>query len=276
MKFFEMNTKNLLITAIMAGATAFQGFSWGQKGHDTVCFIAENHLTPATKAAVDSILDGKSIVYYANWLDNASNTPEYSYSKTWHYKNIDADETFDNAHILDSGDIVRAIREQTAVLQDKNATEADHALALKMIIHLLGDIHQPMHMGHRSDRGGNQWTVKFFRSPGNLHSVWDSKLPEAAHKWSYTEWQQQIDRVSAEEKAAIISEGTPEKWGKECYEIASEVYAATPQDTNISYDYIARWTPVIETQFLKGGLRLADLLNSIYDPDYKGANLIVK
>ena len=74
----------------------------------------------------------------------------------------------------------------------------------------------------------------------------------------------------------ILADGTPEKWGKECYLIASEIYDKTPADSNLSYDYVSEWTPVIETQLLRGGLRLADLLNSIYDPYYKGANLIVK
>lgn len=271
-----MNGKRIFLSAAVVAATALQGLSWGQKGHDTVCYIAENHLTPTAKAAAEQLLGGKSIVYYANWLDNASNTPEYAYSKTWHYKNIDADETFENAHLLESGDIVRTINEQAQLLNNPEATEEQKSLALKMIIHLVGDIHQPLHMGHRSDLGGNRWTVKFFNAPTNLHSTWDSKLPEAAHKWSYTEWQQQLDRATPEEEAEIIADGTPEKWGKECYEIATDVYNTTPQDSKLSYDYIAKWTPIIEQQFLRGGLRLADLLNSILDPHYSGANKIIK
>ena len=145
-----------------------------------------------------------------------------------------------------------------------------------MVVHLLGDIHQPMHMGRASDRGGNKHGIKYFGRDNNLHAIWDSSLPESAHKWTYTEWQQQIDRVSDDEEKKITYEGTPEKWAKETYEIASEVYAGTPENTNVSYDYIADWTPVIETQFLRGGLRLADLLNSIFDPYYSPNNLIVK
>lgn len=270
-----MSTKRILLSATIAAATTLQCFSWGQKGHDTVCFIAENHLTPTAKEAAENLLGGKSIVYYANWLDNASHTPEYAYSKTWHYKNIDDDETFENAKLLESGDVVRAIREQSQILNSNETSTEQKSLALKMLVHLVGDIHQPMHMGHRSDLGGNRWMIRYFGSPKNLHSIWDSSLPESAHKWSYTEWQQQIDRVTPEEEAEIIAEGTPEKWGKECYLIASDVYNTTPEDSKISYDYVSKWTPVIELQFLRGGLRLADLLNSIFDPDYVGANKIV-
>ena len=271
----SMNCKTLLVSGLFS-FSSLMGFAWGQKGHDTTAFIAENHLTPITKAVIDDLLDGKSIVYYANWLDNASHTPEYAYSKTWHYKNIDEHETFENAKLLETGDIVRAIYEQTAILEDPSSSREDKQLALKMVVHLLGDIHQPMHMGRASDRGGNKHGIKYFGRDNNLHAIWDSSLPESAHKWTYTEWQQQIDRVSDDEEKKITYEGTPEKWAKETYEIASEVYAGTPENTNVSYDYIADWTPVIETQFLRGGLRLADLLNSIFDPYYSPNNLIVK
>lgn len=270
-----MKSRHLLSTGIMM-LTALSSYGWGQKGHDTTVFIAENHLTPITAAVVNDILDGKSMVYYANWLDNASHTPEYAYSKTWHYKNIDDGISFDEAPLHESGDIVRAIYEQVGVLQDPNASKEQKQLALKMVIHFLGDIHQPMHMGHASDIGGNRWHVKYFGKDTNIHSVWDSSLPESAHKWSYTEWQQQIDRATPAEEETILAAGNPEMWGKETYEICKKVYAGTPEDTNISYDYIADWSPVVEQQFLKGGLRLADILNSVFDPYYEPKNSFVK
>lgn len=237
-------------------------FGWGQKGHDVVAAIAQRHLTTKAAATVDSLLQGKSLVYWANWLDNASHTPEYDYSRTWHYKNIDADETFEKSFVNHKGDILRALREQSALL---NAPDVDNTLALKMVVHLMGDLHQPMHFGRYSDRGGNKVPVKFFERDTNLHSVWDSSIPETGHKWSYTEWTDQIDRAS-DSLETILLEGDFESWGRETYEIAKEIYATTPEDTVISYDYIARWTPVIEQQLLKGGLRLAKVLNQAFDP----------
>lgn len=263
--------KKYISTASALLLIAAPCFGWGQKGHDTVAFIAENHLTATAKAAIDSLLNGKSIVYYSNWLDNASHTPEYAYTKTWHYKNIDADQTFRSAPLLPEGDIVRAINEQVKVLADTNMQNDRRALALKMLVHFLGDIHQPMHLGHASDRGGNSWYVKYFNSSANLHGVWDSRLPESAHKWSYTEWQQQIDRATPSETAEILAEAYPEHWAEETYEICKNVYASTPVNTNITYDYIAEWTPVIEKQFLRGGLRLADMLNTLLDSEYDGS-----
>lgn len=257
-----MKTNYRNIIAGIGILTSLTAFGWGQKGHDTVAYIAECHLTSEAKAAAESLLDGKSIVYYSNWLDNASHTPEYAYSKTWHYKNVDADETFWNARKNEKGDVVVALDQQIAVLSDTTKSKDERALALKIVVHLLGDIHQPMHLGHASDLGGNKWVVKYFNSPKNLHSVWDSSIVESGHKWSYTEWQQQIDRATLEETAEILGSARPSDWALESYRLAKEIYETTPQNTNIEYNYIAKWTPVIERQFLRGGLRLANVLNT--------------
>ena len=87
---------------------------------------------------------------------------------------------------------------------------------------------------------------------------------EAAHKWSYTEWQNQIDRLSDDE-ATLIESGTPKEWFMETAELCKGIYEATPEGTNVSYDYIDRFTTLIEQQFVKGGHRLAKLLNEIYE-----------
>lgn len=261
-----INSKKYISTIILISAV-ISAFGWGQKGHDTVAYIAERHLTDSARNAISKILDGKSIVYYSNWLDNASHTPEYAYSKTWHYKNVDAGIEYDDAPLNDKGDIVTALKKQIAVLKDSSSSKADKALALKMTVHFLGDIHQPMHLGHASDLGGNRWNVKFFKSRTNLHTVWDSRLPEAGHKWSYTEWADQIDRATPEEESEILT-GCVGCWARETHKLCNNVYTRTPQDTDISYDYIAEWTPVVEQQFLRGGLRLADILNALFDSSY--------
>lgn len=162
-----------------------------------------------------------------------------------------------------------AIKAQYETLATPNSTLAEKQLALKLLVHFTGDIHQPMHMGRLSDRGGNGVKIKYFNRDRNLHGVWDSDLVESAHNWTYTEWQDQIDRATDAQEAAIISTTDPDDWGRETHELAKQVYDKTPEGTNISYDYIADWTPLIEQQLLKGGLRLAHLLNTLFDPHYK-------
>lgn len=239
-------------------------FGWGQKGHDTVAYIAENHLSPEVASKVTSLLDGHSLVYYSNWLDNASHTPEYAYTATWHYVNVDEDEGTYAASVKEpNGDVVVAINDIVARLKKGGLSPEQEKLDLMMLIHLVGDLHCPMHAGHKCDRGGNDIQVKYFYSNAKLHGVWDTKIVESAHNWSYSEWQYQIDRATPEQIAAIVA-GAPEEWVEETVALSSQIYKDSPAGVSISYDYISKYTPVIEEQFLKGGLRLASLLESIY------------
>lgn len=254
------------IFIVLAALTALQAAAWSQKGHDTVAYIAECHFTPATADSVAYILDGKSPVYWANWLDNASHTPPYAYTKTWHYKNIDEGVAYEDAPLNPNGDVVKAIREQIAILADSVSTKGQKELAMKILIHCVGDMHQPMHMGHLSDLGGNRTKVRYFDRDTNLHSIWDGSLMNSGHAWTYTEWQHQLDRLPAEQEAAETA-GNVDDWARQTYDIATRVYDYFPQGAKVSYNEIAAWTPTIEQQLLRGGLRLARILNAIFDPE---------
>ena len=266
--------KNFFLTAILATLCAATSFGWGQKGHDITAAIAEAHLTPQARAMVDDLLDGKSIIYWASWLDNASNTPQYRYTKTWHYKNINEGVPYEEMALNPSGDAVRAIRTQYDALLDSTLSRDEHVLALKILVHVVGDLHQPMHLGHATDLGGNTVKIKYFDRDTNLHSIWDSALLDSARKWSYTEWVDQIDRLGDDRVTAIVfPEGSPivgaytpiiiDTWAKETCAIAGDVYKRMPDKSKVSYDEIAWSSPIIEQQLLAGGLRLAFLLNSL-------------
>ena len=97
-----------LFTLALTLCCAVNAFGWGQKGHDVVAYIAECHLTPTAAARVSEVLGGRSLVYYANWMDNASHTPQYAYTKTWHYMNIDEGETLETQPRHPKGDVLTA------------------------------------------------------------------------------------------------------------------------------------------------------------------------
>ena len=257
-----MNSK-AFFTILLVLAGTLEALAWGQKGHDVVCSVAEQHLTKTAARKISAVLDGRSIVYWANWMDSASNTKEYSYTKTWHYRNIDAGQTLETAKREPKGDVLTAIADVEAKLRKGGLSKEEEALALKMLVHFVGDLHCPMHVGHLSDKGGNKWQVSYFGSGTNLHSVFDSKLVESAHKWSCSEWVKEIDILGRKEIAAITA-GTPEDWCMETFEICTRIYDSTPVGSKLWYDFVSEWTPTIEDQLLKGGLRLASILNSIY------------
>ena len=239
-------------------------FAWGAKGHDIVARVAENNVSKRTLRAVEKVLDGHSMVYVANWMDNASHTEEYAYTKTWHYVNVDTKEqSYYNSEKEAKGDVVMAIDSIVANLKSGELAPEEERAQLMMLIHLVGDMHCPMHAGHKSDRGGNGTKVKYFGSQKKLHTVWDSDIIESAHRWSHSEWQEQIDRVSKRQKRAIM-QGRPADWIEECVTLAADVYARSTTGENLSYDYVAYYTPILEEQLLKAGIRLAHLLEEIY------------
>lgn len=256
-----------IFTTIAGLLIATSCMAWGQKGHDTTCAIAQQHLSKKAQKRIAAILDGKSILYWSNWLDNAVHTPQYEYAKTWHYKNIDAGQRYEDVPPFPAGDVVTALTDLETKLREyeraPKAHEAEEALALKMYVHLMGDLHQPMHMGHATDLGGNNIKVKYFGRDANLHGIWDTNLLESAHAWSHTEWVEEIDRTTKAERISIAC-GTIDDWARETLSIATEVYEDTPEGTRVSYDYVAKWAPTIEAQLLRGGIRLADRLNAIF------------
>lgn len=245
--------------ALVSSATA-----WGPKGHDTVAYIAEQHLSKRALKRVQEVLGGHSMVYVANWLDNASHTDEFAHTKTWHYVNVDPEEgTYADSAKEPKGDAITAINAIVENLKSGELTPEEERVELMMLIHIVGDIHCPMHAGHKSDRGGNGTQIKFFGKQRKLHGVWDSEIVESAHKWSHSEWQYQVDRASKSQQKAMI-QGTPNDWIEETVALAADIYATSTTGENYSYDYVAHYAPVIEQQFLKGGLRLAALLEEIY------------
>jgi hypothetical protein len=142
-------------------------------------------------------------------------------------------------------------------------SKEEERIELMMLIHLVGDMHCPMHAGHKSDRGGNSTKVRYFGQQKSLHTLWDSDIVESAHRWSYSEWAEQIDRVGRKQEREI-QQGTPSEWIEESVALVEDIYNNSPTNQNLSYDYVARYTPVIELQLLKGGLRLAAILEQLY------------
>ncbi len=238
-------------------------FAWGPKGHDVVAYVAECHLSKRAAAQLDELLGGYSPVYWANWLDNASNTPQYRYTKTWHYMNIDEGKDIETMEREPKGDLLTALEGIIAGLKSHKLSRENESLYVKMLIHLIGDLHCPMHAGHKTDLGGNRIKVRYFGKESKLHSVWDSSIVESAHRWSYSEWQQQCDRLSNEESERVC-QGSITDWFRETVEICRDVYASSPEGSNLSYDYVAKYSPVVEQQLVRGGHRLAAILNEIY------------
>ena len=269
-----MNRIIMISAALVMLCSSLPVFGWGQMGHDVVAAIAEQNLTKKSRKALDKILDGKSIVYYSSWMDNLQNSPSwkggYDKTKTWHYCNVDKGHTYDSMPKNPSGDVVSALKFITKELTENydNLTDSLRADYVKMIVHLVGDMHCPMHAGRLSDRGGNGTKVKWFGQQVNLHSLWDSRLIESARKWGYNEWTEQLNRLDRK-KIKALHLGSYEDWFRETVAYAADIYdyveRSGSQVPSFSYQYIYDFSPLLENRLQTGGYRLAHVLNSIFD-----------
>ena len=269
----------IALVSIAALFNTTAAFSWGPTGHDVVAAIAEAHLTPKTQKALDKILGGHSIVYYSSWMDGIQNSPYweagYKQTKTWHYANVDKGETYQSMKKNEAGDVVVATERLVSELKNiyENLTDSMRADYVKMIVHMVGDMHCPMHAGRLSDLGGNRTKVRWFGRNTNLHSVWYSKIVESARNWSYSEWRDQLDRPNRgqeDEFYESVSGGTIEEWFVETVENAAVIYEyveGKEENPNLSYQFVHDFSPMLENRLLVGGYRLAYVLNSIFDPE---------
>lgn len=255
--------KKLFILFTVCTLLAEGAMAWGQKGHDVIANIAERNLTPKAKKALAEVLGGRSMVYDSSFPDQVKKMPGYEGTATWHYVNVDDGYTYETMPREPKGDVYTAISFMTEQLKDRNLDDSVRNTYTVMLIHLVGDLHCPMHAGRRSDRGGNDYKITWFRQPTNLHSIWDSRVIEAAHNWSYSEWAEQLDRCDKQTKREIMS-GTPLDWLHETVDISKLIYRNTPEGSDCGYDYVFEHSKLVEQQLLKGGYRLAALLNEIY------------
>ena len=266
----------VLSTFIMMESVSL--YAWGPMGHDVVASIAEQHLNRKTKRKINRLLGGRSIVYYSSWMDNIQNSPYwengYNQTKTWHYANVDKGLTYQTMQKNENGDVVNSLEMLTDAMINRydELTDSMKVDYVKMIVHMVGDLHCPMHAGRLSDRGGNNTKVKWFGQPTNLHSVWDSRMIDAARKWNYTEWVEQLDRTNRKYRKNV-TEGSYEDWFTTTVANASKIYnyveaidQKLPEEElpNLSYQFVYDFSPMLEEQLLLGGYRLAYVLNTIF------------
>jgi hypothetical protein len=256
----RVKTIILLCLFISKAATAL---SWGVTGHRIIGEIAESQLTGKAKARINAILDNASVAMVANWGDEVRSDPAYNYTANWHYTNLDGGLTraeFDTLALRkDAGQNIFSVATLTEHLRQ---TPNDTAM-LKMLIHLVGDMHCPLHLGRADDRGGNSIRIKWFGSSTNLHSLWDSALIDS-QKLSYTEYTTHLTRIYPIHAEPF--DGNPHTildWAWTIYHRTELIYA-TSKETSKPYVYIYNYKPLWEKSLVEAAEHLAALLNYIY------------
>jgi len=234
--------------------------AWGANGHRIVGRIAMNHLTDEAARGVQCLIGPEGLDQVSTWPDEIRSDPAWSRATPWHFIDIDDNETLETTQRDPNGDVLEAIGRFTAVLRDPQASRESKQEALKFLVHFVGDIHQPLHVGRRADRGGNSIKVTLFGQETNLHSVWDAGLIDA-EKLSFSEFAAFIDHPTLKEIQAWQS-AAPADWVNESKALRDRVYKTGDGKLSFEYDYVE--IPLIKQRLLRAGVRLAGLLNSIF------------
>lgn len=236
--------------------------AYDKTGHRVVAELAERHLSDVARKNIREILGNVSLASVASWADEMKSNPDKFWRgvNVYHYLNVPVGQTFENTKRNPAGDVLSAYEEFIATLKSAESTRAEKEYALKFLVHIVGDMHQPMHFGHASDQGGNKVIVMWFKKVTNLHTVWDSHLV-GKEKLSFTEWSDFLDKASPEQ-IAEYQKATPIDWVQEGLAMRDGIYDVG--DRNFSWDYVYKYRPVIREQLLKGGMRLAGVLNAVF------------
>ena len=235
-------------------------------GHRITGQIAYNHLNGKTKRQVKEILGRESLAIATNWADFIKSDSSFDYLGSWHYINVKTGvdsvsfQQFISGH--DIPNIYAKINWLTSQLKRKDLARDSSAFYLRLLIHFVGDIHQPMHVGRPEDLGGNRVQLLWFNNPTNLHRLWDEQLIEY-QKLSYTEYAAELDKLNKREIRELQRQPLSQ-WVWNSYQIAEDIYRNVTPNQKLGYDYNFKYVSVLNQQLLTGGIHLAGLLNEIF------------
>ena len=258
---------SLLILVTLLLTHSQKAVAWGMTGHRVVAEIAQRHLSKKAAKNLKKLIGTAPLAFWANWPDyiKSDTTDKWKQTGPWHYVDLpghlDKADFIDDLGALKGKSLYTQIPEMESLLRNTDLPLEQRQIALRFLIHFVGDLHQPLHVGRDEDQGGNKIKVTWFGKPSNLHTLWDSQLIDY-QQWSYTEYATNIDTVNADQ-IAVIQSGTLEDWFYQSHELSDLIYDKTPDGARLSYGYNYLFFDQLNKQLLDGGLRLAKILNEV-------------
>lgn len=252
-----LTTATTIVSLVIATPT----FAWGKTGHRVTGEIADYYLSDDARLAIEEILGTESLAEASTWADEMRSNPSEFWQRTanpYHYVTVPAGKIYNDVGAPDEGDAVTALAQFAEILTDPNSTLAEKQLALRFTVHLIGDLHQPLHAGNGTDRGGNNFKVTWFGEESNLHRVWDSGIIDH-EQLSYTEWSEWLlARVS---DAESVMEPDPLTWISESAALRDTIY---PEEQYLAWDYVYTHRESVRSRLTLGGIRMAAYFNDLF------------
>ncbi len=284
--------KRIAAAALTLVLSTGAALAWGDDGHKVVALIAEHYLTPTAKRQVDALLAADTdpltqhdIASEATWADKYRN--KHRETASWHFVDLEiTDPDFNTAcngrkplpagTLASNGPpdcVVDKINQFSAELADPKTDAEERLIALKFLLHFVGDLHQPLHSSDHSDKGGNEVKVIVdgfdHKSKDNLHGYWDTQFVDALGRPPGALAQQLLAQITPDQEAEW-KQGTPDDWAVEAFSIAqADVYGEPPlsKDTlqHLDAAYVGRAEKDVTLQLSRAGVRLAAVLNRALD-----------
>jgi hypothetical protein len=239
---------------------AWDSMSWGVTGHRAIGLIAERHLSVKAKKKIDQLLGGERLSMATTWMDEIRSDQAYNHTADWHWVTIETGSNYSSSKKNPNGDVIGTLNRLMNEIRSGGLSPAQETEHLKMILHLVGDIHQPLHVGCCDDQGGNKIRLKWFGDDSNLHRVWDSDMIDGT-KLSFTELAESLV-LPGKEKIISIQRATVEDWANESMQLRKNVYETG--DGKLGYVYAYHNFPIVKERLLLAGLRLAGVLNDLF------------
>ena len=255
-----MRVTTILLSAAIVLTASFDAHAWGAEGHQIIAAIAQQNLQPAAAKEVARILaqePGATLVSVSTWADEHRSPV----TAPWHYINFPKGgcQYEQERDCPDGKCVIEAIRKQTSILQF-DVNDEKRLTALKYLVHLVGDVHQPLHAGWGEDRGGNTYQLQAFMRGSNLHAWWDSGMIR------YVEEKEGplLPELQSRKTPPIVKDWKAETAAVESCRIV-DLEGFYPGRL-VDVDYINRYRDTLRQRLHTAGIRLAALLNKVLQP----------
>ena len=240
--------------------------AWGPQGHRVVGYVTDLYLCKEAREGLRTDLEGEDLGSAGLWADRIRGDPRWDHASPWHYITVPDELDVAVAGRAEAGDVLWAVEHFLTALDAPGESADQRGENLRFLIHFVADIHQPLHVGRASDRGGNDLLVELDGRRMNLHRAWDTGIFE-------------LDQSTARERAVAIlplstrrvsrwQASVPLDWARESKSLRPQVYAFNDSGpgTPLPPDYLARAQALGELRLVQAGVRLAGILNSMYCP----------
>ncbi|MEE2527239.1 S1/P1 nuclease [Hyphobacterium sp. HN65] len=255
--------KKILTATAALVLAASPAFGWGKTGHRVTGAIAQQYLSDDARAAVEELLGVEDLAEASTWPDFMRSSSEefWAAAGPYHYVTIPEGTQYDLSMAPEVGDAYTALQQFSAIVTNEDLPLDERQRALRFIVHIIGDLHQPLHVGDGTDRGGNDVTVVFFDTVTNLHLTWDDEMIDY-DRLSYSELANWLSRRITPELADEWMVADPLVWISESAQIRPSLY---PDDAELQYQYFFEHRDTMRTRMSQAGIRMAAYLNELFE-----------